>query len=532
MSKFRKALIAIFALFMATCVVCSCAGETENSSGSNSEQPTELSNYINFGKDVEGYVNQDKVSGLYKIGIYTVTNNAKFTSTAGEKTLDGETFPMACQLGASASPFSTRSITFTAKTSGKITIYAIVGSSGVALGKIQLFNSSYQVVSSIDITDQFNKYEIEITAPGEYALMPTGAASINIYAIAFSGEAVSNDNLGDGGSSGDGSLSATEQAIVTKANNAITWQIPDVGGWDKAYDLHVSRERGTSNYNQSSGWTAQGGGYMGTIDNGGTYSHMETIAQAYSITGDQKYKDSFAQAIAFLKNLQTEKGGFTQVYPKRGSYSDYVTFNDDAMVSVMKLLRNVYENKTPYTNIVDEAGRAEIKAMFDKGIEYILASQIEVQGVKAGWCAQHDPVTYEPKEAREYERPSISGSESVGIIELLMSLTDNQAAQEAGLAAVRWFDEHKLVDKAFSKNGVKNATTGVVEYIYDKPGSTIWYRFYDLNGVGFFSDRKSSAKWEEYNGYFYDPAEISEERRTGYSWMGNWPSAVIDKYLK
>ena len=113
-----------------------------------------------------------------------------------------------------------------------------------------------------------------------------------------------------------------------------------------------------------------------------------------------------------------------------------------------------------------------------------------------------------------------------------MSLIDNQTAQDAGLAAVKWFDEHKLVDKAFSKNGVKNATTGVVEYIYDKPGSTIWYRFYDLNGVGFFSDRKANAKWTECNGYFYDVAEISEERRTGYSWMGSWPSSVIQKYLK
>ena len=190
MAKFRKAFISIIALLMAIIVTSCAGGEIENSSsGGNSEQnstqtstegsvenstetssggavsgegqnPTELSNYVNFGKDVVGYVNQDKVSGLYKIGIYTVTSNAKFTSTAGEKSLDGETFPMACQLGASASPFSTRSITFNALTTGKITVYAIVGSSGVTLGKIQLFNSSSQVVSTIDITDQFAKQKL------------------------------------------------------------------------------------------------------------------------------------------------------------------------------------------------------------------------------------------------------------------------------------------------------------------------------------------------------------------------------------
>lgn len=332
-----------------------------------------------------------------------------------------------------------------------------------------------------------------------------------------------------------------QKAVLLKADNAITWQIPNVGGWDKDYANHIKTPRGDQPYNKKSGWLTKDGGYLGTIDNDATYSHMYIIAEAYEISKDQKYKDSFDFALEFLDHLQTEKGGFTQVYPERGNYSDYVTFNDDAMANVMKMLKKMYKAEAPFKSILNDEERQTVKKMFDDGIDYILKSQIIVNGEKSGWCAQHDPETYEARHGREYERASISGSESMGVIELLLEQTENQKCIDAGMAALRWFDAHKLVDKAFDKNGKVNAETGKLEYIYTKSGSTIWYRFYDLNGVGFFSDRATftdesgnKVPNEAYNacdGYFYDVSQISEERRKGYSWMGTWPKNLIEKYL-
>ncbi|MGN0819436.1 MAG: pectate lyase [Christensenellaceae bacterium] len=508
-------------------------GGSTSDSGSNGNAQSSL--FVNFGNDVEGYADQDRLTEAYALGAFTLNPKCKFTATTGEQRLDGITFKMACQFGASSTPTSQASIAFSAKSGNKLIVYAMIGSLSAESANLKLIDSSQNEVISIVMTPAFSKYQIDLVSDGTFYLC-SGDVSINVYGIDLlagsSSLPDSSDSSGSSSSSDSGSYTEAQKAVILKADNAITWQIPDNGGWDKAYDMHISKARTTEKYNAGSGWTAKGGGYLGIIDNGATYSHMDVIAQAYQITKGEKYKKSLQNALGFLKNLQTAKGGFTQVYPKRGNYSDYVTFNDDAMVNVMQRLRTIYQNKAPYTDVFTQTERTDAKNMFDKGVDFILKSQIEINGEKSAWCAQHDPTTYEPKEAREYERPSVSGSESIGVIGLLLSLTDNQQAVEAGMAALRWFDAHKLENKAFSSAGVKNSATGEIEYIYDKNGSTIWYRFYDLNGKGFFSDRKSNSKWSSYNGYFYDITEISEERRVGYSWMGTWPQKLIAQYLK
>lgn len=519
--------------------VNSTANSTVNSTVNSATSQKEI--FLNVGVDIVDYVNQDKLTINYKIKGFTLISGGKFTSTSGAKELDSISFPMAYQMGATGTPFTNKGIVFNANKGNKVVVYTVIGSSSATSGKLNL-STPTGIVNTIIIEPAFQKYEFEIPSSGEFAIS-SGDVSINVYGIKLVGDNLvetsanngsSNSSNSSNSSSGsNGNYTTAEQAILTKADNAITWQIPDVGGWDKAYDTHIAKPRGTAKYNASSGWTAKGGGYLGTIDNGGTYKHMNIIAQAYQINKDAKYLNSVKQAIGFFKNLQTEKGGFTQVYPKRGNYSDYVTINDDAMTSVMRELKTIYENKLPYKDMFTETERTEIKGMFDKAVDYLLKSQIVIKGEKAGWCAQHDPLTYEPKEAREYERPSVSGSESIDVIKLLLSLTDNQQAVDAGMAALRWFDSHKLENKGYNNKGVVNAQTGETEYIYDLQGSTIWYRFYDLEeGKGFFSDRKSNEKWADYNGYFYDIKEISEERRTGYSWMGKWAQSLIDQYLK
>ncbi len=62
--------------------------------------------------------------------------------------------------------------------------------------------------------------------------------------------------------------------------------------------------------------------------------------------------------------------------------------------------------------------------------------------------------------------------------------------------------------------------SSVEEKIVYKAGSKMWYRFYDLySNRGFFSDRDSRK--------VYDIMEISEERRNGYSWGGNYGAKTI-----
>lgn len=306
-------------------------------------------------------------------------------------------------------------------------------------------------------------------------------------------------------SSKNTTLTKEQQETVTKALNAVDWQLEN-GGWGKNGDK-------TSTFNDypSDYCWAVGGKFVGTIDNKATYPEMRLIAEAYDIKPDKKLKDSFDKALQFLKNLQYPSGGFSQIYPRNGKYNDHVTFNDGAMVSVLNLLQDIAQNKAPFKNIVDDSERAICQQMIDKAVDYIIKAQLTVKGEKAAWCAQHNPTTYAPELARSYELPSVSGSESVGVIQFLLTQTNNQKALDAAESARLWLKSRAMKDTTYSKRNPPS-------FFSEKAGSYCWYRFYDLQtGEGYFCDRdgKTYTDIDE----FYKAAP---ERATGYDWAGSW----------
>ncbi len=313
--------------------------------------------------------------------------------------------------------------------------------------------------------------------------------------------------------------SSKKETIIQRATNAVSWQL-DNGGWDKDYSLHISRAWNGSEKKITKGWTASGKD-LGTIDNDGTYSEMRLIAEAYRLSTDEAQKklflDSFNKAFAFLQNLQYPTGGFAQVYPRRGQYSDNVTYNDNAMISVLKLLQDITKQNYPF----DQGGIANTNmqqlasTMVAKGVEYILESQIVVGGTKTAWCAQHHPTTYAPVKARAYEHPSISGSESVEIAKFLLTLVDNAKAQSAAKAAIAYLDSVKLENTSYDAE--------TAPYFFETEGETIWYRFYEIGtNKGIFSDMSGEI--------FYDVSKIDAERRTGYNWCVDTPKKLLKVY--
>lgn len=476
--------------------------------------------YFKNMNDVTEYANGDTLTASYRLGKFTILPEAKFTA-ASTKTLDGIAFVKAYKVSSSDSPTTKKSIFFETLSEGTLTVYLQKGSSNAASATIQMFNKKGELVYSEQLAENgFHKHVIEIPGAGGYYITSASGSSINVYGMALQAEL-----------SEEVAYTEYEKQIIAKADNVLTWQMPN-GGWDKAYDKHCASPRGTLAYNYYSGWRDPKGNPIATIDNGATYTHMRLVAQAYKITGEQKFMDSMLSTMNFFACLQTSSGGFTQVYPKRGNYSDDITLNDHAMCEVLKLLKEIYTNSGDFEHVFGEEVCAEAKAMFDKGIAFLLKAQVEIDGVKTGWAAQYDPDTLQPSWAREFEPPSVASVESSRIIELLINLKDNQEAVEAGMQALRWFDSKKIVDVAYNNKGVIDEATGETVYFYESKGSTIWYRFYDLQGRGFFGDRKTNPNYAANGGYFYDIHEISEERRLGYGWITNTMQKYIDKYLK
>jgi len=199
-------------------------------------------------------------------------------------------------------------------------------------------------------------------------------------------------------------------------------------------------------------------------------------------------------------------------------YHRHITFNDDTMVRLLHFLREIATK--PEDDFLDPARRRAAQAAFDRGIQCILKCQVLVNGTPTVWCAQHDEVTLEPRPGRAYELVSLSGAESVRILELLMSLDYPSGevirAVEAGVA---WFAAVKLTGLRVDKvNGDK-----VV--VADPPAPPLWARFYELGtNRPFFCGRDGVKK--------YRLAEIEAERRNGYAWYGDWGARLPPAYRK
>lgn len=273
----------------------------------------------------------------------------------------------------------------------------------------------------------------------------------------------------------------------TVADNVIYAQKAN-GGWDKNIEFYY-RDSSGEYHHISSGDLADvknspEHGEMSCLDNTATTQEMRFLAKVYQKTSEEKYKTSFLSGLNMIFKAQKGCGGWSQYYPLRGtySYSDYITFNDDLMINVLKLLRDVHNDAGDFKGLCDSETLAKCQTAFDKGIDVILKCQYDDNGTKAAWCAQHDTTDFLPTEGRPHELPSISGAESASLLSFLMTIDKpSQELQEAITAAVTWLDAHKYKENAAIED-YTNAAGKADRRIVEKSGSNLWARFIQLGG--------------------------------------------------
>jgi PelA/Pel-15E family pectate lyase len=260
-----------------------------------------------------------------------------------------------------------------------------------------------------------------------------------------------------------------------------------------------------------------------TIDNSATYSQSIFLARVYTARPAEKYRDAFFKGFDYLIKAQYANGGWPQFYPDLSGYYKHITYNDDAMIGVMKLLRDIAARRPEYT-FVDDARRTKAAAAVQKGIECILKTQIVIDGKKTVWCAQHDEVTFAPAAARKFELASFSGGESVGIVRFLMSIDKPTPEIIASIkGAIDWFERSKLtgIKWVAQKDATKlHGYDRVV--VKDATAAPLWARFYDLRtNLPIFVGRDGIAR--------SNVADIEDERRNGYAWYVDSPADLLSK---
>ncbi len=289
------------------------------------------------------------------------------------------------------------------------------------------------------------------------------------------------------------------------ADNVLTWQTPH-GGWPKIRDT------------ASEPFDGKSGDLHATFDNGATIDELRFLARAFRATNELRYEQAFLKGFSHILEAQYPNGGWPQFYPLSKNYHRHITFNDNAMVRILELLRDVSES--PDYRFLKTEDRTKTEAAVIKGIDCILRTQIKQNGKRTAWCAQHDEKTLAPAWARSYEPPSLSGAESVRVVRFLMSLEEPTPEIIAAVeGAVAWFTSVAIhgmrLDKFTNADGQDDK-----RIVADPDAGPLWARFYELgSNRPIFLDRDSVVR--------YAFSEIGQERRTGYAYYGNWAAKLL-----
>ena len=315
-----------------------------------------------------------------------------------------------------------------------------------------------------------------------------------------------------------------DESEYTKIADNILYFQRDNGGWPKNYDM-----RAILTPEQINDVVKTKSVLHTTFDNSTTYTHIYYLAQVYTQTKIEKYKDVCLKGIDFILEAQYPNGGWPQYFPLEKGYSRHITFNDGAYMGIMNLLGKIVQND-PNLSFVDSETKNKVSIAYEKGIDCILKTQISDHGKLTAWCQQHDEITLLPAWARKFEPPSVSNAESVDIVLFLMKI-ENPSEQiiRSVQGAIKWFSDSKIYNtrvetfQAPEFDSKYKKVTDDRRVVIDSTAPPIWTRYYELGtGRPLFCDRDSV--------YLYSLAEVSRERRSGYAWYTYNPEKALKKY--
>ena len=292
------------------------------------------------------------------------------------------------------------------------------------------------------------------------------------------------------------------------------------GGWEKNVDMAVmlsAKERAELAARRTEISET-------TIDNRTTYPQVAYLGRVITASmlkssppsNFPKYKEAFNKGLDYLLASQYENGGFPQFFPLKKGYYTHITFNDDAMIGVLRVLRQIAQAEEDF-KFVDAERRTRAVRAVEKAVPLILKLQIIVGGKKTVWAAQYDEITLEPAAARKFEPISLTSAESVGIVRYLMQETvQTPAIVEAVEAAIKWFRDNRIDGFRWERQN------GHSLLIPDKNAGPLWARFYELSTMRpIFIGRDAVIK--------YDVMQIEAERRDGYAWYVDSPQDLLEK---
>jgi PelA/Pel-15E family pectate lyase len=283
------------------------------------------------------------------------------------------------------------------------------------------------------------------------------------------------------------------------------------GGWDYVVDFDPA-QRGRWKYRFEPGTPAAGTTprNISTYDDDNTQSALRFLlafadaAKSAPDPRDARIRDALDYGLRKLMEAQYPIGAWPQRwdgqprdpaawpvkpasypadYPRTqptGSYYTHYTLNDHTQRDAILTLIAAHKR----------TGRAEYLAAAKRGADFLVLAQMpEPQPI---WAQQYNAAV-NPAWARAFEPPGVTSNESAGAMRLLTDLY------------LEWGDERL----------VRGFPAAIAWYRRSEIAPGRWARLYELQtNKPIYGDRDGKIH--------YTPEELTEERRTGYSWQGEY----------
>jgi PelA/Pel-15E family pectate lyase len=279
------------------------------------------------------------------------------------------------------------------------------------------------------------------------------------------------------------------------------------GGWPKSTDLATPPrtpddspplDRGRAN----------------SLDNEATTLPMAFLARVAHATGEAKYRDSFLRGVDYLLAAQYPNGGWPQFWPLRDGYYSRITYNDGAMIRVITILRDAGGQPAVRFHRCIAGGRP---TPWHAGIDCILKTQVKQDGKLIARCAARRETDALPGAGI---RAAFTFRRKRRIVRFLMSIEEPTPEIVAAIeGAVAWL--RSVAMKGVRLESIRGDDGRRERRLVSDPAAPLlWARFYELGtNRPLYLDRDSVFR--------YDFAEISHERRSGYSYHGTWGADLL-----
>ena len=256
-----------------------------------------------------------------------------------------------------------------------------------------------------------------------------------------------------------------------EVGRALAWGQRLEGGWDHRVDVshlhpgYVMPERKSGRC---------------TMDDNISQGALNFLFELDKDIDEEWLSESIELGLNFILQSQFDNGAWPQWYPLIGGYHDYYTFNDNTINDCIKLMIKAHRLY----------GKDEYRGSVRRGGDFIILSQIPKP--HAGWAQQysHD---LRPAWARKYEPPAVCSAVTARNIRTLVdiSLYTKEKKYLAPIpGAIEWLDKSKI-------------------------GDNLWARMYEVG--------TNKPIYGDHDGKIhYTFEEISEERKSGYSWQSGF----------